>query len=90
MQASEFKIAVLPIPAREVNSTVPVGNNFAELFFSPNSVILLLLSFTNISFPISTGENQLISPFQYSAIFIPRVAGSVYPIEPHNKFIIFI
>lgn len=25
-----------------------------------------------------------------SAIFIPRVAGSVYPIEPHNKFIIFI
>ena len=31
VQPFRLKMAVFPIPAREVNSTVPTGSNFAEL-----------------------------------------------------------
>ena len=59
-----FKIAVFPIPARDVNNTVPTGNIFAELFSKPIFVIFLWLSLTKILLPTSAGVYQLIDPFQ--------------------------
>lgn len=40
VQPSFSKIAVFPIPARDVKITVPMGRILAELLFKPSSVIL--------------------------------------------------
>ena len=39
VQPSLVKIAVFPIPARDVKRTVPTGSIFAELLFKPSVVI---------------------------------------------------
>lgn len=57
---------MFPIPAREVNKTVPTGKILAELFFRPSSVIVFLLLLTYLCSPISAGSYQSISPSQYS------------------------
>jgi len=55
---------ICPIVALDDINIVPGGNNFAELFLSPFSLIFLLLESTYLSLPTSLGVNQFIEPFQ--------------------------
>lgn len=61
---SDFKMLICPIVALDDINIVPGGNNFAELFLSPFSLIFLLLESTYLSLPTSLGVNQFIEPFQ--------------------------
>ena len=59
------------------------GNNFAELFFKPFSVIVLSLSRIYLVLPISEGVNQFISPSQYSSTLVFGVPPpTISAIEP--------
>ena len=56
-----------PTVALEDSKIVFAGNNFAELFFKPSSVICLSLSRIYFVLPISEGVNHFIFPSQYSS-----------------------
>ena len=72
-----------PTVALEDNNIVFAGNNFAELFFKPFSVIVLSLSRIYLVLPISDGVNHLISPFQNSSTSVFGVPPpTISAIEP--------
>ena len=66
-------ILLLPIVALVVSNIVFMGNNVAELFSSPFSVIFRSLLNKYLFSPTSVGVNQFILPFQKSLFFVEGV-----------------